>query len=169
MVANAWLIALMSDNATMVALTQTAYGLPMVIFSIFAGAMVDTYDRRKTIGALGFSIFASALLAVAAGFGLLGSWSTLTLLFLVGIGAAIFTQSWQASLGTIVDRDRLGEAVSLHNMGANVMRTVGPALGGFLVTFTSATFTFLVRALSAGCSSHRHELDLATGTPLSLA
>lgn len=62
--------------------------------------------------------------------------------FLVGIGVAIFTPSWQASLGTIVDRDRLGEAVSLHNMGANVMRTVGPALGGFLVTFTSATFTF---------------------------
>ncbi|HHW33660.1 MAG TPA: MFS transporter [Paracoccus solventivorans] len=148
-VASAWLISLMSDNATMVALTQTAYGLPMVIFSIFAGAMADTYDRRKTmIWALGFSIFASALLAVAAGFGLLGSWSTLTLLFLVGIGVAIFTPSWQASLGTIVDRDRLGEAVSLHNMGANVMRTVGPALGGFLVTFTSATFTFLVGAFS---------------------
>lgn len=133
----------------MVALTQAAYGLPMVIFSIFAGAVADTYDRRKTmIWALAFSICASALLAVAASFELLGSWSTLTLLFLVGIGAAIFTPSWQASLGTIADRDRLGEAVSLHNMGANVMRTVGPALGGFLVTFTSATFTFLVGALS---------------------
>jgi MFS family permease len=42
----------------------------------------------------------------------------------------------------------LGEAVSLHNMGANIMRTVGPTLGGFLITFTSATATFIVGGLS---------------------
>lgn len=148
-VACAWLIASMSDNATLVALTQTAYSLPLVFFSVFAGALADIYDQRKTmIWALAFSIVASALLAAAAAFGLLGPWAMLTLLFAVGVGVAIFTPSWQASLGAIVERDRLGEAVSLHNMGANVMRTVGPALGGFLVTVASSTVTFLIGAVS---------------------
>lgn len=148
-VACGWLIAQMSDNATLVALTQTAYSLPLVFFSMFSGALADIYDQRKTmIWALGISIVASALLAGAAALEMLQPWSMLALLFAVGGGVAIFTPSWQASLGTIVERDRLTEAVSLHNMGANVMRTIGPTLGGMLITYATATLTFLLGAIT---------------------
>lgn len=148
-VACAWLIAGMTDSATMVALTQTANALPLVIFSLFAGALADTHDQRWTmIAALGLSVLGSAMLAAFAWFDLLGPWSMLALLFTVGVGVAIFTPSWQASLGALVEREQLGEAVSLHNMGANLMRTIGPTLGGVLVTFAGATVTFLVGALS---------------------
>lgn len=148
-VACSWLMTSMTDSATLVALTQTANALPLVIFSIFAGALADTTDQRTTmIWALSISTLGSILLAGAAFFGLLGPWSMLTLLFCVGVGVAIFTPSWQASLGSLVERDQLAEAVSLHNMGANLMRTIGPTLGGFLVTVVGAPITFMVGAFS---------------------
>lgn len=148
-VACAWLIASMTDSATLVALTQTANALPLVIFSLFAGALADTHDQRLTmIAALVFSIIGSAMLALCAWLGLLGPWSMLGLLFMVGTGVAVFTPSWQASLGALVARDQLADAVSLHNMGANLMRTIGPTLGGFLVTLAGAPITFLLGALA---------------------
>jgi predicted MFS family arabinose efflux permease len=72
----------------------------------------------------------------------------LALLFVVGTGVAIFTPSWQASFGDIVPMARLPEAVSLHNMGANLMRTVGPTLGGLLIASAGAGLTFLAGALA---------------------
>ena len=148
-VACGWLMTTLTPSATMVGLIQTAYSLPLVIFSIFAGALADTLDRRLTmLGSLLLSLAASIGLALAAWGGWLTPWSMLGLLFVVGAGVAIFTPPWQASLGEIVPLARLPEAVSLHNMGANLMRTVGPTIGGLTIGFAGASQTFLLGALA---------------------
>lgn len=148
-VACGWLMTTLTPSATMVALIQTAYSLPLVLLSVLAGAFADTLDRRRTmLVSLGLSFAASLALALAAATGWLTPWSMLALLFLVGAGVAVFTPSWQASLGDIVPLQRLPEAVSLHNMGANLMRTVGPTLGGLLVAFAGAGTAFLAGAAS---------------------
>jgi predicted MFS family arabinose efflux permease len=139
----------LTPSATMVGLIQTAYSLPLVFFSILAGAFADTLDRRLAmLGSLVLSFVASLALALAAWSGSLTPPSMLALLFVVGTGVAIFTPSWQASFGDIVPMARLPEAVSLHNMGANLMRTVGPTLGGLLIASAGAGLTFLAGALA---------------------
>lgn len=148
-VACGWLMTTLTASATMVALIQTAYSLPLVFFSILAGALADTLDRRRTmLVSLGVSFAASLAMAAAAWTGWLTPWSMLGLLFLVGSGVAVFTPSWQASLGDIVPLARLPEAVSLHNMGANLMRTVGPTIGGLLVASSGPVVAFLAGAVS---------------------
>ena len=148
-VAGGWLMTALTPSATLVSLIQTAYALPMVVFSVIAGALADTLDRRATmIGSLLLSLFSSGILAALAFYDLLTPWTILGLIFAVGSGVAIFTPSWQASLGDIVPRDRLVEAVSLHNMGANAMRTIGPSLGGMLIASTGASVAFTVGAVS---------------------
>ena len=148
-VAGGWLMTALTPSATLVSLIQTAYALPIVLLSVLAGSMADTLDRRVTMSAsLALSLIASLGLAGLAYHDLLTPWVILGLIFVVGCGVAVFTPSWQASLGDIVPRNQLVEAVSLHNMGANAMRTVGPSLGGMLVASAGPTVAFLFGASS---------------------
>lgn len=148
-VAGGWLMTALTPSATLVSLIQTAYALPMVVFSVIAGVLADTLDRRATmIVSLVLSLVASCGLAALAFFEQLTPWTILSLIFAVGSGVAIFTPSWQASLGDIVSRNRLVEAVSLHNMGANAMRTIGPSIGGMLIASAGASVAFTVGAVS---------------------
>lgn len=148
-VAAGWLMTGLTGSATLVTLIQTAYALPTVVFSVVAGAIADTVDRRRTmLLSLIAGLTASAALVVLSWTGLLSPWLILLLMFLVGSGVAVFTPSWQASLGDIASRTRLIEAVSLHNIGANVMRTIGPSLGGILTASAGAPTAFLIGTLS---------------------
>ncbi|MFV0300897.1 MAG: MFS transporter [Paracoccus sp. (in: a-proteobacteria)] len=145
MVACGWIMLSMTSSATLVSLIQTAYSLPIVLFSVLAGAMADTLDRRRTmLASLGLSLAGSACLVLFAWLDMLSPWAILGLMFVVGSGTAIFTPSWQASLGEIVSRERLAEAVALHNMGANLMRTLGPSLGGLLISTVTPVMTFAI-------------------------
>jgi MFS family permease len=148
-VAGSWLMTELTGSALFVSLIQTAYALPIVLFSIMAGTLADTVDRRLSmLCALLVCLLTSILLATMAGLGLLTPWGILTLIFVVGSGVALFTPPWQAALGDIAPREQLVEAVSLHNIGANVMRTIGPSLGGLLVSTAGATVAFTAGALT---------------------
>ena len=148
-VAGSWLMAELTGSALHVSLIQTAYALPIVLFSILAGALADTLDRRRSmVLALVFCLAVSVLLAVMAWFGWLTPNWILGLIFAVGCGVALFTPTWQAALGDIAPRDQLVEAVSLHNIGANAMRTIGPSLGGLLVSAAGAPVAFAAGALT---------------------
>jgi len=148
-VACGWILMEMTGSATLVSLIQTAYALPIVLFSMLAGAMADTFDRRRTmVLSLTVSLAGSVGLVAASAAEMLTPWSILGLMFVVGSGVAIFTPSWQASLGELVPRERLVDAVALHNMGANLMRTLGPSLGGILIAATTPVLTFALGAAS---------------------
>jgi MFS family permease len=115
----------------MVALVQASNTLPIMVFSIAAGALADNFDRRSVmlVAQSGMAIV-SLLLAVTAWLGLLNPWLLLTFTFLIGCGTALFNPSWQASMGDIVPREDLPGAVTLNAMGFNMMRSVGPPLPG---------------------------------------
>src|SRR3954462_5235062 len=42
----AWLMTSITDSAPMVALVQSATALPVLLFSLFGGALADLWDRR---------------------------------------------------------------------------------------------------------------------------
>jgi len=139
-VTGAWLMTATGASATMVALVQSAYALPMVLFAVAAGTLADITDRRRTmLCSLGLAFVASVGMAVAGGAGSLSPWAILGFIFAIGTGVAFFNPAWQSSLGDIVPRAQLVEAVSLHGVGANAMRTIGPSLGGLLVALWGAT------------------------------
>ena len=43
----AWMMASSSSSANMVALVQASTSLPIMLFSVAAGALADNFDRRK--------------------------------------------------------------------------------------------------------------------------
>lgn len=125
----AWMMTLLTDSQSMVALVQTSVSLPIVIFSLLAGVFADSFDRRRVmLVAQSFMFVVSVILAFMAFEGFLSPWLLLMFTFLIGCGTALHNPSWQATMGDIVTRDDLPTAVALNSMGFNMMRSVGPAV-----------------------------------------
>ena len=144
-----WLMTSIAPSADMVALVQAASSLPIMLFSLLAGAAADVWDRRLVmLVAQVAMLLTSAALSLLAYLGLITPWLLLALTFLLGCGAALYGPAWQSSVGEQVPRDALPAAVALNSLGFNIARTVGPAIGGIVVASAGAQAAFLLNALS---------------------
>jgi MFS family permease len=136
-------------SADMVALVQAFLTLPVVLFSLVAGAMADNLDRRKVmLGAQTFMLIVSVLLVILVWTGLITPWLLLLFAFAIGSGGAFNSPAWQASVGDMVPRAELPSAVALNSMGFNIARSLGPAIGGLIVAAAGAGAAFAVNAFS---------------------
>ncbi|WP_438273462.1 MFS transporter [Thioclava arctica] len=144
-----WLMASLTPSQDMVALVQSSNTLPVVVLSLLAGALADNFNRRRImIFAQVFVVLVSVALALCTWAGLLTPWLLLGFTFLIGCGGALFNPSWQASMGDIVAREDLSAAVSLNSMSFNMMRSLGPAIGGIIVAAAGAAAAFALNAIS---------------------
>jgi len=145
----AWLMTSIATSADMVALVQASIALPIMLFSLVAGAMADNFDRRRMmLGAQLFMLLVSVALAVCAWLGVITPWLLLSFTFLIGCGAAFNAPAWQASVGDMVPRAELPGAVAFNSMGFNIARSVGPAIGGAIVAAAGAAAAFAINAVS---------------------
>ena len=143
-----WTMTVLTPAADMVALVQTAIMLPLMLFSLGAGAIADMYDRRKVgLAALCLSLTASAGLAAMAMAGLVTPWTLLGFCFLIGGGMALFQPAWQASVSEQVSPNILPQAVALNSISFNIARSFGPAVGGLVVAAAGAAASFSATAL----------------------
>lgn len=144
-----WLMISLAASPVLVSLVQTATTLPIMLFALVAGALADTFDRRRLmIIAQVFMLAVSIALSIFAHLDMLTPWLLLTLTFLIGCGAALNGPAWQASVGEMVPRPVLPAAVALNSMGFNVARSTGPAIGGVIVATVGAAAAFTVNAVS---------------------
>ena len=148
-VACSWLMAELTESATMVALVQTVTTLPPVLFSALAGGLADVLDRRLVMIVSQVSMFSiSLVLIVMSAMDLLDAFSLLLLVFLVTSGNAALMPAWMSALGDIAPRKQLPEAISLHTMTANLMKMIGPVVGGLILVAAGPTATFAFGSLS---------------------
>ncbi|NIJ19176.1 MFS family permease [Sphingomonas naasensis] len=144
-----WMMINLGGTPQMIALVQASTSLPIMLLSLWSGAVADNLDRRRVmLSAQFFMLIVSALLAIGTWAGMLTPWLLLVFTFLIGCGTAINGPAWQASVGDMVPRTMLPDAVAFNSMGFNVARSVGPAIGGAIVAVAGAAAAFLVNAVS---------------------
>jgi predicted MFS family arabinose efflux permease len=143
------LMLTLTTSASMVALIQTAAGLPVVLLSLPAGAIGDLVDRRRLlIVSQGFMLLAASVLAGLSFAGLLTPWVLLGLIFAVGAGQTLTSPTWQTLQPELVPPEDRTQAIALGAVNQNLSRAVGPAIGGALYAASSASVLFLVNAFS---------------------
>lgn len=148
-VAAGWVMTTLTESSGIVALVQAANTLPIMLFSLASGALADNFDRRRImLAAQALMMVMSAALAVSVYLGLIGPSLLLAFTFLIGCGVALHNPSWQASVGDVVPREDIAAAVSLNSIGFNLMRSVGPAIGGAIVAVAGAAVSFAINAVS---------------------
>lgn len=147
--AAAWLMTELTRSHVLIALVQASATLPIMLLGLFAGAIADSYDRRRVmLWAQSGMLAASAVLAVLGYRGVLGPVSLLALTLMVGMGTAINQPAWQASVRLQVGKADLPQAIALNSLSYNMARSVGPALGGVLISIWSVSAAFAANALS---------------------
>jgi MFS family permease len=144
-----WLMTSLAPTADIVALVQASTVLPIMLFSLVAGAAADVFDRRRLmLISQVLALIVSAALAVLTYLGWMTPWLLLAFTFLIGCTNALYGPPWQSSVGDLVPRHELPAAVALNSVGFNIARTAGPALGGFIVALLGSQTAFLVNAIS---------------------
>jgi len=145
----AWLMTELTRSHTLVAAVQASVSLPILLFAVVAGAIADNFDRRRVMLASQWGMLVvSAALAVLTYLGKIGPWSLLAFTLAVGTGTALNGPAWQASVRAQVGARDLPAAISLNTIAFNLARSVGPALGGILISLASVSAAFAINALS---------------------
>lgn len=148
-VAGGWLMTTLTDSPLLIAMMQVAMTLPFFLVGIPAGALADTFDRRKMlILTQAWMASASVGLTVFSFAGYMDPTLLLLLTFSLGLGNAMNAPVWQATLPELAGRDETPKAVALSGVGFNIARAIGPSLGGILVAAAGIGFTFLLDAVS---------------------
>lgn len=145
----AWLMTELVGSPDWVAAVQAAVTLPMVMLAMVGGAVADLWDRRVAmLAAQAWMLTTATVLALMTGLGHMTPVILLVMTFALGCGQAFMNPAWQASISQLVPRVDLPAAIALGSMGFNFARTVGPALGGFIVATVGAEGAFMFNALS---------------------
>src|SRR5580698_8949401 len=152
--AGTWLMTSLTPSPLLIALMQTAASLPVLLFGLLAGATADIFDRRKLlIFWQAWMLVSVGILAVLTFIGFVSPWALLAFTFLLNIGSAMNNPAWQAIVPELVPRELIPDTVSLNAASNNLVRAVGPALGGLMVagfksTHTGAGSVFFLNAIS---------------------
>ena len=145
----AWLMTELTTSHQLIAAVQASTTLPIMLLGLFAGAIADNFDRRRVMLAAQVGmLLISALLAGLSYAGLLGPFALIALTFAVGAGTALNSPAWQASVRQQVPREDLPQAITLNSVSFNLARSVGPALGGLLISLWSISAAFAFNAVS---------------------
>jgi len=148
-VASGWLMTSLDADPLTVSLVQVANNLPMFLFAIPAGALVDIVDRRLflIIGETAVTVTGTAF-AVLVWLHFITPTSLIVFTFIVTVASAVTAPAWQAVVPQLVPKPELPSAVAANSVGINVSRAVGPALGGLMVVTLGIAAPFWFNAVS---------------------
>ncbi|PPF90139.1 MFS transporter [Subtercola sp. Z020] len=144
-----WYLVDAAAGATVIALVQTASLAPAMLFSLPAGVLADSLDRRKLLiwGSAVSAVIAGALTVIAA-LNALTPWTILAFTFFLGATSTLTSPAWQAIQPELVPRALIGASSALGGVTVNGARAVGPALAGVILSLAGAPVVFGINALS---------------------
>lgn len=126
-----------------------ARALPVILFALPAGQIVDHFDRRKVLVLTQLAMgAAAALLALASALPSMPLWSLYAALSLMGCARVFNGPSRATLLPLIVDRDTFANAVTWNSGAFHFAATIGPILAGILLAAFNAAWP--VYAITAG-------------------
>ena len=142
-----WLVYDMTSSGAMLGTLNLVRSVATIGLAPIAGVAIDRLPHRRLLYATSLWLF-----AISFGFGivLLGNptvvWPLFFFSFLGGIGMAVSMPLRQTVVFSIVPRSQAPSAVALMQTGWAVMRSLGPAIGGFLILWFGPAGNFFVQA-----------------------
>jgi len=131
------------------AMTFVAMTIPALLVSTISGALVDRWDRRRTMIACD-SLSAATMLVIAA-LGAKGQLTTWHIYLAVGAASlfdAFRAPAFAASIPLLVPKNRLPRVNGMAQTGRAVAEIIGPLLAGVLVSTISLLGILILDALT---------------------
>jgi len=144
-----WLVLELTNSAFFLGLVSAVRFIPTLLFSLFAGVVIDRHNKRDLILATQTALMVFAfLLAVLIYFKRIRYWRILLIAFLTGVAQSIDTPARQAFVIEMTSPQDLMNAVALNSVIFNLARIVGPAAAGLLIDRIGFYMSFFLNGVS---------------------
>jgi MFS family permease len=151
MVVRGWLIFQMTGSALALGTVTLASGVPIVVISVFTGAVADRVHKRNMLIMFQSTAAAIALtIAILIATGAIQWWHFIIAAILQGTVFSFIAPLRQALIPELVERKYLLNAVALGSASLNIMRVLGPSLAGILLAVIGAWITYGIVTFSYG-------------------
>jgi predicted MFS family arabinose efflux permease len=148
-VGQAWLVLQLTGSPLRLGLIGTLQFAPVLLFSLFTGALADRLPKRRVLLCTQVAI---ALLAIVLGFlvrfGHVEYWHVCVLAFVRGCVNTIDMPTRQSFVAELVGKDDIVNAVALNSAAFNTARIVGPVVAGLLIARFGVDMAFILNGLS---------------------
>lgn len=148
-IGQSWLVLSITNSPFLLGVLGMVQFIPITLFSLFAGVIVDKYSKKKL---LIFTQVSSMLLALILS--LLVFTNTvrygyiLVLAFLLGCVNCIDMPTRQSFTVEIAGKEDLMNAIALNSATFNLARILGPSIGAIVMAYFGAGWCFLLNGLS---------------------
>ena len=147
--AEAWLVLQLTHNGAAVGATFAFRFLPVLLFGLWGGAVVDRLDRRRLM------VVTQSLAAVLAfvlwalvEFDLAHVWMIYALAAALGMVVVFDHPAHNAFLEEMVGPEQMPNAVALNSAVSNSARITGPAIAAILIGHFGVSWVFFVNGVS---------------------
>ena len=148
-IAQPWLAYKLTDSALLLGLVSAMQFLPVLLFSLFAGVLVDRFPKKKLlIATQTASLIVTGALAILVYSGNIQYWHLLITSALLGIVNTLDMPVRQSFLIELVGKEDLMNGIALNSAMFNLSRTIGPAIAGLVMKYFGIAACFLVNSVS---------------------
>lgn len=150
-IAQPWLAYTLTNSPFLLSLIGIVQYTPMLIFSLFAGVIVDKFPKKKIlILTQSASLIITLILAILVWTGKVHYWHILILSTVLGIVNTIDMPSRQSIIVELVGKEDLMNGIALNSMAFNLARIVGPSIAGLVMGYVGIAACFFINAISFG-------------------
>ncbi|MFC8425899.1 MFS transporter [Streptomyces sp. NPDC057236] len=148
-IAQDWLVLSLTGSSAAVGITTALQFLPMLLFGLYGGVLVDRLRKRPTLLVTQTAMALTALVLAALTLtGRVEVWHIYVAAFALGLATVVDNPARQSFVSELVGPGQLQNAVSLNSANFQSARLVGPAVAGLLITGVGTGWAFLLNGLS---------------------
>jgi MFS transporter, DHA1 family, staphyloferrin A biosynthesis exporter len=145
-VALGWLVYELTASSMLLGVLNGLRALPFLVTGPMAGVAADRMDRRQLMLRTQYVLIGTAfLMAGLVASGWLEVWHIFVFTLITGIGWSFSEPVRQSLIPSVVPKAELANAIALNSAGFNLMKVLGPALGGVMIAGFGASGNFLVQ------------------------
>lgn len=148
-IAQPWLAYTLTNSPFLLSLIGIVQFTPMLIFSLFAGVIIDKFSKKKILlFTQTASLVITLVLAILVWTGKIQYWHILIMATILGIVNTIDMPSRQSIIIELVGKEDLMNAIALNSMVFNLARIVGPAIAGIVMGYAGIAVCFFANSIS---------------------
>ncbi|MGH7873682.1 MAG: MFS transporter [Candidatus Binatia bacterium] len=144
-----WLVYDLTGNAMLLGALNGVRALPFLVTGPLAGVAADRMDRKKLLLRTQWVLIVTAvLMGTLVASGRLHVSHIFVFTLITGIAWTFTEPVRQSMIPNIVPKEDLPNAIALNSGGFNLMKIVGPALGGVMIALFGPSGNFFVQAIA---------------------
>jgi MFS family permease len=144
-----WLVYDLTGNSMLLGALNGVRALPFLVTGPMAGVAADRMNRKRLLLRTQWVLIITALFMgglVASGF--LQVWHIFIFTLVTGVAWTFTEPVRQSMIPSLVPKKELANAIALNSGGFNLMKIVGPAVGGAMIALFGAAGNFFVQTIA---------------------